>query len=57
MEVRAMYDQDKRKKNRAPKPGQWRPTDILLGLGGFIVLVALTVGAFRVAKYVLQTYF
>lgn len=52
-----MYDQDKKKRNRAPKPGQWRPTDILLGLGGFIVLVALTVGAFRVAKYVLQTYF
>lgn len=52
-----MYDEDQPKKRKGKKPGQWSPLDILMGLGGLIILGALTIAAFKTAKWVVATYF
>ena len=53
-----MYDDDdKPKKGKGKKPGQWSPLDILLGIGGLIIIGALTIAAFKTAKWVIATYF
>jgi hypothetical protein len=48
-------DNDK-PKSRKKKPGQWSPLDILFGLFGIAAVIALTVAAFKVARWAIATY-
>ncbi|MDY6852439.1 MAG: hypothetical protein SV487_10265 [Thermodesulfobacteriota bacterium] len=50
-----MYEEDKPKKKKK-KPGEWSPLDILLTILGLAVLIALTAGAFKLAKWAVATY-
>lgn len=49
-------NEEKKKKNRTRKPGQWTIQDILLGLFGLAAIFALAVAGFKVAKWVMETY-
>ena len=52
-----MYeDENKKKKHKTRKPGQWSVGDILMGIFGLAALLALTIAGFRVAKWVVATY-
>lgn len=52
-----MYDEEKPKKRGGKKPAQWGLMDIIVGLLGLVMLIGLTIGAFKVAKWVMATYF
>ncbi len=52
-----MYEDDKPKKRKVRKPGQWGPLDLIFALVAVIVIGALTVAAFKTAKWAWQTFF
>ena len=52
-----MMEGEKPKKKRVRKPGQWSPFDIVLAIVGIVILISLTVAAFKVAKWAMETYF
>jgi len=48
---------DQPKKNKKKKPSEWSVLDIFLALFGLAAIGALTIGGFKVAKWVVATYF
>jgi len=50
-------EEEQPKKKKKKKPSQWSVLDILLALFGLVAIGALTIGGFKVAKWVAATYF
>lgn len=44
-------------KTKVKKPGQWGIVDILLTLFAIAALIAIGIGGFRLAKWLVATYF
>ena len=52
-----MYDEDdKPKKRKKKKPGQWTAMDILFGVFGILVLIALVMATFLAVKWAKVTF-
>lgn len=52
-----MYDDDdKPKKKKGKKPGQWSPMDILFAIFGILVLIALVMATFLAVKWAKITF-
>ncbi len=47
---------EKQKSKKKKKPGQWGVLDILLGVLGLAAVLAIAIGGFKVAKWVIATY-
>jgi hypothetical protein len=50
-------DEGNKKQRKTRKPGQWRVLDVLMGIFGIVALFALAVAGFKVAKWVIASYF
>jgi hypothetical protein len=52
-----LEEEERRKRAKAQKRGDFGFRDAFLGIFGFLAMVALAIAGFKVAKWVVQTYF